>query len=80
MAAFFKPEQTFLSGSKTLSREYYLSAEIFAKEIEQIFTRSWFCGGHVNRIPNAGDYFVLDAYGESIIILRDQKQEIRRFL
>ena len=79
MAAFFKPEQTFLGGSRTLGREYYLSPEIFAKEIEQIFTRSWFCGGHVNRIPNAGDYFVLDAYGESIIILRDQKQEIRAF-
>jgi Rieske 2Fe-2S family protein len=79
MATFFKPEQTFLSGSKTLGREYYLSPEIFAREIEQIFTRSWFCAGHVSRIPNAGDYFVLDAFGESIIILRDQNKEIRAF-
>jgi Rieske 2Fe-2S family protein len=79
MTTFFKPEQTFLSGSKTLSRDYYLLPDFFAREIGQIFTRSWFCAGHVSRIPNAGDYFVLDAYGESIIILRDQKEEIHAF-
>jgi len=79
MNTFFKPEQIFLTGSRTLSREYYLSAEIFASEIEHIFTRSWFCAGHVSRLPEAGDFFVLDAYGENIIILRDQNGEICAF-
>lgn len=79
MVTFYKPEQTFLSGSKTLAREYYLSPEIFAAEQERIFTKQWFCAGHVSRIPEAGDYFLLDAFGESLIILRDHDEEIRAF-
>lgn len=79
MVTFYKPEQTFLSGSKTLAREYYLSPGIFAAEQERIFTRQWFCAGHVSRIPGSGDYFLLDAFGESIIILRDHDEEIRAF-
>src|SRR5215208_1270155 len=79
MVTFYKPEQTFLSGSKTLAREYYLSPEIFAEEQERIFTKQWFCAGHVSRISNSGDYFVLDAHAESLIILRDHNGEIRAF-
>ncbi len=79
MATFFKPEQTFLTGSKTLSREYYLSTEIFTKEIEQIFTCHWFCAGHVSRIPNRGDYFLVNAFDEGMIVLHDQIGEIRAF-
>ena len=79
MATFYKPEQTFLSGSKTLAREYYISPDIFADEIERIFTRQWFCVGHVSWIPNAGDYFVAEAFGESLIVLRDQDDRIRAF-
>jgi len=79
MVTFYKPEQTFLSGSKTLAREYFVSPEIFAAETERIFTRRWFCAGHVSRIPNTGDYFLLDAYEENIIILRDQAGEVRAF-
>jgi Rieske 2Fe-2S family protein len=79
MTTFYKPEQVFLTGSKTLGRDYYLSPEIFAREMERIFTRSWFCAGHVSRIPDPGDYFVLNAYGESIIVLRDQDKELRAF-
>ena len=32
-----------------------------------------------SRIPNAGDYFLVEAFGESIIVLRDQDQMIRAF-
>jgi Rieske 2Fe-2S family protein len=79
MVTYYKTEQSFLSGSKTLAREYYLSSEIFQAEQERIFTRQWFCAGHVSRIPSPGDYFVLEAYGESIIILRNPGKEIRAF-
>src|SRR5688572_20992257 len=79
MVTFYKPEQTYLSGSKTLAREYYISPEVFAAETERIFLKRWFCAGHVSRIPNSGDYYLLDAYQENIIILRDQAGEVRAF-
>jgi glycine betaine catabolism A len=79
MVTFYRPEQTFLTGSKTLAREYYASPEIYATEIERIFTRRWFCAGHASRIPNTGDYFLLDAHGESVIIVRDQAGQVQAF-
>jgi len=79
MTTFYKTPKTYLSGSKTLAREYYISPEIFAIETDRIFTRQWFCVGHASRIPNVGDYFLADAFGESIIVLRDQNKEIRAF-
>jgi Rieske 2Fe-2S family protein len=79
MPTFYKTDKTYLSGSKTLSREYYVSPEIFTAEMDRIFSRQWFCAGHTSRIPNAGDYFLVEAFGESIIVLRDQSNEIRAF-
>jgi Rieske 2Fe-2S family protein len=79
MSAYLKSDKSYQPGSKTLAREYYTSLETFAAETERIFTRQWFCAGHISRIPNAGDYFLVEAFGESIIILRDQNDEIRAF-
>jgi Rieske 2Fe-2S family protein len=79
MATFHKTAETFLTGSLTLERESYVSPEVFAAETEGIFMQRWFCAGHVSRIPAAGDYFVLDAYGESLIVLRDAAGEVRAF-
>ena len=79
MVTYYKPEETFLNGSRTLAREYYLSPEVFTAEQERIFTKRWFCAGHVSRLPGAGDYFILDAYAESIIVLRDTNGEVRAF-
>jgi Rieske 2Fe-2S family protein len=79
MAGFHKTAETFLSGSMTLAREYYTSEQVFAAEAERIFSQRWFCVGHVGRIPLAGDYFVADAYGESLIVLRDTAGQVRAF-
>jgi glycine betaine catabolism A len=79
MVTFYKTDQSYLTGSRTLAGKYYTSPEIFASEQERIFFNQWFCAGHVSRIQNSGDFFVLDAFGESIIILRDQAEEVRAF-
>ena len=79
MGTYFKSEQSFHTGSKTLAREYYNSPETFTMEMERIFNRQWFCAGHQTRIPNEGDYFLVEAFSESIIILRNQNGEIRAF-
>ena len=63
----------------TLPREYYTSDEMLTLEKERIFKRYWACAGHQSRIPNAGDYFLLTLFDESLIILRDRQGEIRAF-
>ena len=41
--------------------------------------RYWICAGHHSRIPNAGDYFLLNIFDESLIILRDRQGQVRAF-
>ena len=60
MSTFHKTSTTFKSGSMTLPQEYYLSDEIFNLEQERLFNKFWVCAGHQSRIPNPGDYFLLD--------------------
>jgi len=57
----------------TLSREYYFSPEIFAREKERIFFGQWMCVGREEEVPNPGDYLLLDALGESILLVRTRE-------
>ena len=77
--AFRKTADTFTSGAKTLPQRYFVSPEIFAKEEEKIFSAQWVLVGHQSQIAKAGDYFIQEVAGESLIVLRDQKREVRGF-
>ena len=44
----------------SLPAEAYNSPEIYRLEIERIFLRQWLCVGHVDQIPNTGDFFSID--------------------
>ncbi len=78
-STFFKTEEHFTAGSLTLPQHYYTAQETFEREVGRIFKRYWLCAGHQGRIPNAGDYFVLNAFNESLVILRDRQGEVRAF-
>jgi Rieske 2Fe-2S family protein len=77
--AFRKTADSFTSGAKTLPQRYFISLEIFAKEQAGIFSSQWVSVGHQSQIAKAGDYFVQEVAGESLIIVRDQKGEVRGF-
>lgn len=62
-----------------LTREDYLSQEIFDNEIRKIFHRQWLSVGHMSQIRNPGDYYVKRVGPESLIISRDQAGKIRVF-
>ena len=79
MPAFRKTAETFTAGAETLPQRYFVSPEIFVQEQDRIFSNQWLCVGHQNQIAKAGDYFVQEIAGESIIVLRDQRSEIRAF-
>ncbi|MEJ5223773.1 MAG: aromatic ring-hydroxylating dioxygenase subunit alpha [Anaerolineales bacterium] len=79
MSQFLTNEQAYVYGAKTLPQVTVTSADVFAQEQERIFKRLWMCVGHVSRIPEPGDYFLQEMFGESLIILRDREQTIRAF-
>jgi len=61
----------------TLTREYYVSQEVFEREVEKVFFRQWSFAGHVSQIPNVGDYFLHSYVGESIIVVREGPETVR---
>ena len=79
MNSFFKTEETLIKGSKTLSQKYYVNDSVFRAEMKNIFLNGWICAGRIQDIPNKGDYKLLELGNESIIILKNDKNEINAF-
>src|SRR4051812_37904135 len=77
--AFRKPTDTSVEGAKSLPQRYFVSPELFEEESEKIFARHWVLVGHQSEVAKAGDYFVRDVAGESLIIVRDKSEEVRGF-
>lgn len=64
---------------KTLQSRYYTDVDVFRGEMERFFFDAWICAGRSSAIPNAGDYFLRDVAGESVIVVRDAGGSIRAF-
>ena len=65
--------------AKTLDRHYYTDPEIFSRERERIFARSWIAVGRLEQVQAAGAFFLADVAGESIIVTRDGTGTIHAF-
>ena len=78
-SVFRKTVETFTAGAKTLPQRYLVSPEVFAEERTRIFAREWICVGHQSQIAQAGDYFVQDVAGESLVFTRAKGEMVRGF-
>lgn len=65
-------------GAKTLPQSAYVSQDVFKQELRRIFAQQWLCIGRTEQLPHSGHYWLCEALGESIIVLRD-KAAIRAF-
>lgn len=54
----------------------YTDPDLFEREMEQIFSKSWVYVGHEDQIKNANDYFLTKIGREPIIISRDKSGNI----
>ena len=62
-----------------MPQKYFVSPEIFTQEQKTIFSKEWLLVGHQSQVANAGDYFVVNVAGESLIVIRDQGSVTRAF-
>lgn len=60
----------------SLAQAFYLDKDLFELEIERFLAAHWLLAGHVGQIPEHGDYFVVEALGASIIVVRGAKGEV----
>ncbi|MGH7566665.1 MAG: aromatic ring-hydroxylating oxygenase subunit alpha [Gemmatimonadota bacterium] len=72
MTMFFETKETYKQGARTLPGRYYTAPEVFAEEGERIFRRSWLCAGREEEIGTPGEYLLVSAAGESLIVVRGE--------
>ena len=58
----------------------YYNDELFELEYEALFLRRWQVIGHVNDVPEPGDYITADIGRDSVVALRDKDNTLRAFL
>ncbi len=60
----------------SLRREFYCDPGIFATDLERVFQRRWLLLDHASRIPHRGDYFLAEIAGESLIVVRGERDQV----
>jgi phenylpropionate dioxygenase-like ring-hydroxylating dioxygenase large terminal subunit len=63
-----------------LGRPFYCDPTFFEHELQRLLKQHWQCVGHQSQVPNAGDFFTVDIFEESLIIVRGQDGELRALL
>jgi glycine betaine catabolism A len=63
----------------TLPGRYYTDPGFFLEERERFYGRMWVCVGRADQIPSAGDFFLREIVGESLIVTRDTTGALRTF-
>lgn len=69
---YLETRESYRQGARTLPGHYYTAPGNFAAESERIFRRSWLCAGRAEEVAEPGQYFLVTAAGESVIVVSDQ--------
>ncbi|MGD9742689.1 MAG: aromatic ring-hydroxylating dioxygenase subunit alpha [Dongiaceae bacterium] len=65
--------------SFTLPSRYYTDPEIFHREGDAVFFRSWLYVGHVGDLPRPGSYLTFNILNQSVFIARGKDMTLRAF-
>ena len=76
----FKELISKYQGSQSLPRQFYTSETVYKMDIQHYWNHSWIWVGHINQIPNVGDFFLFDYGYESVIVARDKNDSVNAFL
>lgn len=66
--------------ARRVSRQVFVSPEIYRQEMETIFARSWLFVGHVDQVRKPGDFFLSRMGEDSVILNRDSAGKVHVFL
>ncbi len=68
-----------LDEAETMPPWVYTSDEFYRREVDRIFMKVWNFMGHVDQVPEPGDYKALEFAGVPFILCRDEAGELRAF-
>ena len=65
------------SQAHAMPKSVYTSEDFAAREVEQIFSKEWFCVGRASGLSKPGDYVTLELANQPIMVLRDRAGNLR---
>ena len=65
--------------TRTLPASFYTDPGWHQQELERIHLDMWLYAGRADRIANAGDYFLFAIADAEVIVLRDERGQVRAF-
>ena len=65
--------------ASTLPAQFYKDPALVEEEKRRIFFRTWQIVGHVSQLQNPGDYITTNFLGEPLLIVRNNKGELKGF-
>jgi choline monooxygenase len=65
--------------SYTLSARYYISPEIYDREREAVFYRSWIYAGHVEELREPGSFITVPIIDQNVAVVRGKDGTLRAF-
>ena len=65
--------------SYTIPGHYYYDPAIFAREIEEIFLKTWQFAGYLSEVADAGDYLTFRWFDQNVVIVRGKDGVLRGF-
>lgn len=65
--------------AKGLPNNHYICDDIYAREREQIFFKSWSALAFVSDVPNPGDAFPVDFLGVPLLVVRNREGQVNVF-
>ena len=69
-----------LESASHLPSVCYTSPEFYEREVERVFMRVWNFLGRADHIQQPGGFFTVDVAGVPLIVVRDQRGELRAFV
>jgi len=63
----------------SLPAKFYVDPDVFAREKEQIFGRSWQPVGQAHQLAKPGDFFTTEVINEPLLLARGSQGELRGF-
>lgn len=65
--------------SYTLPAEYYISPELYKKELDVVFGRSWMFACHMSQVEEPGQYVKIMVGEEEVLVTKDKQGQIRGY-
>lgn len=74
-----EPFQQKVARAETLDASWYLDPQVFEREQDAIFARTWQAVARIDELAKPGDYLSAEAAGEPIVVTRDVTGTLRAF-